>query len=420
MKENKLKVSFFTQAKRADKKGMVPLIGRIELGRKYSAFSAKKKVPLSLWDSRKQRLLGKSAIANSINQYLNECTALIHARYRELCESGESFTATDVRNAYQGQLCQNAMLLECYAEYLTQIHERVGIDRAMKTLELRTYQQTLLREYVRRKYKLSDIPLMELDISFIEGYEYFLTIDRKLKRGSICSALAALKAVVNKAVKNGMIDMYPFIGYSYEKTKGTPRNITQDDLQKIIDLPIKWEKYRVVRDLFVFSCFSGLAISDIRNLKEENIIIEEGKLCIKSKRVKTKTPFRVVVLSPAKTIMERYRGRRAGYVFDVPPKRRGLQCDAPHTEKYRYGNPSDLSHGSPYFCFGHYPVGRCSDRNRKRYVGTYQFENDTSVCCGQFRKNKAGYAEDSTADRTRFHLKIIAYGTQYIQDIVLH
>lgn len=74
-----------------------------------------------------------------------------------------------------------------------------------------------------------------------------------------------------------MIDMYPFIGYSYEKTKGTPRNITQDDLQKIIDLPIKWEKYRVVRDLFVFSCFSGLAISDIRNLKEENIIIEEAK-----------------------------------------------------------------------------------------------------------------------------------------------
>lgn len=320
MEETKLKVSFFVQARRADKKGMVPLIGRIELGRKHSAFSAKKKVPLSLWDSRKQRLPGKSAIANSINRYLNECAALVHARYRELCESGEPFTAVDVRNAYQGQLCQNAMLFECYAEYLRQIEERVGIDRAMKTLELRTYQQTLLREYVRRKYKLSDIPLMELDISFIEGYEYFLTIDRKLKRGSICSALSALKAVVNKAVKNGMTDMYPFIGYSYEKPKGTPRNITQDDLQKIIDLPIRWEKYRVVRDLFVFSCFSGLAISDIRNLKEENIILEEGRLCIKNKRVKTKTPFRVVVLPPAKTIMERYRGIRAGYVFDVPPR----------------------------------------------------------------------------------------------------
>ena len=85
--------------------------------------------------------------------------------------------------------------------------------------------------------------------------------------------------------------MYPFIGYSYEKTKGTPRNITQDDLQKIIDLPIKWEKYRVVRDLFVFSCFSGLAISDIRNLKEENIIIEEGKLCIKKQACQDEDSF---------------------------------------------------------------------------------------------------------------------------------
>ena len=358
MKENKLKVSFFVQAGRADKKGMVPLIGRIELGRRHSAFSAKKKIPLSLWDSRKQRLLGKSAIANSINRYLNECTALVHARYRELCERGETFSAADVRNAYQGQLCQNAMLLECYAEYLRQIEERVGIDRAMKTLELRTYQQTLLREYVRRKYKLSDIPLMELDISFIEGYEYFLTIDRKLKRGSICSALSALKAVVNKAVKNGMTDMYPFISYSYEKLKGTPRNITQDDLQKIIDLPIRWEKYRVVRDLFVFSCFSGLAISDIRNLKEENIILEEGRLCIKNKRVKTKTPFRVVVLPPAKTIMERYRGIRAGYVFDVPTRdvvynamhyiQRSIGMEAPltfHMARHTFASQMTLSEG---------------------------------------------------------------------------
>ena len=120
------------------------------------------------------------------------------------------------------------------------------------------------------------------------------------------------------AVKKGILDLDPFLGYSYEKAKGTPRNITQEELQKIISLHIEWDNYRIVRDLFVFSCFTGLAISDVRNLKEENIVCEEGKLCIKSKRVKTKTPYRVQILPPAKAIMERYRGRRAGYVFDVP------------------------------------------------------------------------------------------------------
>ena len=93
MKENKLKVSFFVQAKRTDKKGLVPVIGRISVGRTHSGFSTKCKTPLTLWDSRKQRLVGKSAMAVSVNQKLGECTALIHARFHEFSEREEAFTA---------------------------------------------------------------------------------------------------------------------------------------------------------------------------------------------------------------------------------------------------------------------------------------------------------------------------------------
>lgn len=318
MKENKLKVSFFIQARRTDKKGLVPVIGRISVGRTHSGFSTKCKTPLALWDSRKQRLTGKSAMAVSVNQKLGECTALIHARFHELSEREESFTATDVRDAYQGQIHRQALLLQSFEEYLRQTEERIGIDRALKTFKLRTYQLSLLREYLQKKYKVSDIPLSQLDKAFIEGFEYYLSIDRKLKRSSVSSALSTLKSIVRMAVKKGVLDFYPFLGYSYERPKGEPRSISQDQLQRIIDLEIEWENYRIVRDLFVFSCFSGLAISDVRNLREENIILEEGELCIKGKRMKTKTPYRVQVLPPAWAIMERYRGKRAGFVFEVP------------------------------------------------------------------------------------------------------
>ena len=108
---------------------------------------------------------------------------------------------------------------------------------------------------------------------------------------SISSTLSTLQTIVRMAVKKGVLDFYPFLGYSYERPKGEPRSITQDELQKIIDLEIEWANYRVVRDLFVFSCFTGLAISDVRNLREENIVLEEGELCIKSRRMKTKTPY---------------------------------------------------------------------------------------------------------------------------------
>lgn len=360
MNENKLKVSFFVQAKRTDKNGLVPIIGRISLGRTHSGFSTKCKTPLALWDSRKQRLVGKSAIAVSINQKLSECTALIHSRFHELSERETVFTATDVRDAYQGQIYRQTMLLESFEEYLRQTKERIGIDRALKTFKLRTYQLSLLREYVQKKHRVSDIPISQLDKAFIEGFEYYLTIDRKLKRSSISCTLSSLKTIVRMAVKRGVLDFYPFLGYSYERPKGEPRSITQEELQKIIDLEIEWENYRVVRDLFVFSCFTGLSISDVRNLKEENLVTEGGKLCIKGRRMKTKTPYRVQVLSPALAIMERYRGKRAGFIFDVPTSdiihngmhhiQRNIGMESPltfHMARHTFASLITLSAGVP-------------------------------------------------------------------------
>lgn len=360
MQTEQLKVSFFVQAKRADQHGNAPIFGRIAISRSSADFSAKLKAPLALWDSRKQRLLGKSHIAVSLNQKLNECIALIHTRYRELCERGEVVSASLLRDAYQGQLQEEGFLLKNFEAYLEQIQSRIGVDRALKTFKLRSYQLSVLREYVQKRYKLKDIALSQLDKAFIEGFEYYLTIDRGLKPSTIASTLSTLQSIVLQAVRRGYLDLNPFMGYSYDRPKGDPRSITRAELQALIVLEIAWENYRIVRDLFVFSCFTGLAISDVRNLREEQIVTEEGQLWIKGRRQKTKTPYRVQVLPPALTMIERYRGRRAGFVFDVPSVdvvlngmhylRKQLQMDRPltfHMARHTFASLITLSSGVP-------------------------------------------------------------------------
>ena len=360
MQTNQLKVSFFVQAKRADKQGDAPIFGRIIIRRSTADFSTKFKTPLTLWDSRRQRLLGKSHVAVQLNQRLNDCTALIHTRYRELCEREEAVTAPAVRDAYQGQAKEEAFLLAAFEAYLRKIQERIGIDRALKTFKLRTYQLSLLREYVKQQYKVKDINLSMLDKVFIEGFEYYLTIERGLKRSSIASTLSALQSIVLQAVRRGHLDLNPFMGYSYDRPRGKPRSITEAELQALIALEIDWANYRLVRDLFVFSCFTGLAISDIRNLRVEQIVREEGELWIKGRRQKTKTPYRVQVLPPALSIMERYRGRRAGFVFDAPTEdvvlngmhylRKQIQMDRPltfHMARHTFASLITLSSGVP-------------------------------------------------------------------------
>ncbi|WP_314863068.1 site-specific integrase [Porphyromonas endodontalis] len=360
MQTEQLKVSFFAQAKRADQHGNAPICGRIVIGRTTADFSVKLKAPLTLWDSRKQRLLGKSHAAVRLNQRLNDCSALMHTRYRELCERGETVSATQLRDAYQGQMQEEGFLLKNFEAYLRQIQERIGVDRALKTFKLRTYQLSLLREYVQKRYKVKDIALSQLNKAFIEGFEHYLTIDRGLKRSSIASTLSALQSIVLQAVKRGYLDLNPIMGYSYERPKGEPRNISKAELQALIALEIDWENYRIVRDLFVFSCFTGLAISDVRNLSVKQIVREEGELWIKGRRQKTKTPYRVQVLPPALAIIERYRGRRAGFVFDMPTEdviqngmhylKKQLQIDRPltfHMARHTFASLITLSSGVP-------------------------------------------------------------------------
>lgn len=360
MQTEQLKVSFFVQAKRVDQQGNAPIFGRIAIGRSSADFSAKLKAPLALWDSRKQRLLGKSHIAVSLNRKLNECIALIHTRYRELCERGEEVSASQLRDAYQGQMQEEGFLLKNFEAYLEQIQERIGVDRALKTFKLRSYQLSVLREYVQKRYKLKDITLSQLDKAFIEGFEHYLTINRGLKPSTISGTLSTLQSIVLQAVRRGHLDLNPFMGYSYDRPKGEPRSITRAELQALIALEIAWENYRIVRDLFVFSCFTGLAISDVRNLREEQVVTEEGQLWIKGRRQKTKTPYRVQVLPPALTMIERYRGRRAGFVFDVPTTdiilngmrylRKQLQMDRPltfHMARHTFASLITLSSGVP-------------------------------------------------------------------------
>ena len=70
------------------------------------------------------------------------------------------------------------------------------------------------------------------------------------------------------------------------------------------------ERLEHVRDLFVFSCFCGLAYSDVANLRQENIQKSfDGNLWIITKRQKTNTDVNVPLLDIPKMILKKYKGK---------------------------------------------------------------------------------------------------------------
>ena len=320
-KKENLRLAFFIQRTAKDKEGNCPVIGRITIGRSQTQFSTKIRVPDTLWDTRKARLTGKSHIAVKHNRKLDEISVLVHSRYRELKQTAETITAQQVKEAYQGMAVAKETLIESFKDYNERLEKRVGIDRAIGTFGRWQYHLKVLQTYLKEKHKLSDIPFALLDLNFIQNYERYLLIDREMKRSTTNSIISSLRTIVNQAVTRGTISVHPFLGYECKRPKAFPRSITADELEQIRNLTFELKSQDTVRDMFVFSCFTGISLIDVIQLREENIYPNADKtLWVQGKRQKTGTPYSLRLLPQALEIIEKHKGRKPEYVFDAPKK----------------------------------------------------------------------------------------------------
>lgn len=118
------------------------------------------------------------------------------------------------------------------------------------------------------------------------------------------------KRIILIARNNGILIGDPFANYKIRLEKVDRGYLTEDEIKIILKKKMVSERLEQVRDVFIFSCFSGLAYVDVANLKEDNIRKSfDGNLWIITKRQKTNTDVNVPLLDIPKMILEKYKGK---------------------------------------------------------------------------------------------------------------
>ena len=84
MKEKTLKLLFYLKRGTQSKDGKSPIMARLSVGRTMVQFSCKIACSPQLWDSRKSRLVGKSAEAVSVNAELDRLQLAVHRSFEHL------------------------------------------------------------------------------------------------------------------------------------------------------------------------------------------------------------------------------------------------------------------------------------------------------------------------------------------------
>ena len=306
MARSTFKVLFYVNGSK-EKDGIVPIMGRVTINGTVAQFSCKQTIPKTLWDAKGNRAKGKSAEARNINLALDNIKAQIIKHYQRISDREAYVTAEMVRNAYQGVGSEYETLIKAFDKDCANFLKRVGKDRSIGTYKVMVRARNYVAAFIKSFYKRTDMSMLELTPDFIKEFAAYLTAERGLKNATIWLNCMWLKGVVMRAHYNGLIPRNPFAQFHISPNVKEREYLTEDEIKRIMAHEFDNPTLALVRDLFIFACFTALSFVDMKELTTDEIVEVNGEKWILSKRHKTNVPFQVKLLDIPLQIIERYK-----------------------------------------------------------------------------------------------------------------
>ena len=281
---------------------------RITVNGRHCEISTKRKCNQQNWNVSAGRLNGKSEASKELNAYLDTLQQKVFEAKRRLIERDKELTAENIKNELLGKNNkQKHMLLEVYRYHNTQMAALVNQEYAPGTLDRYETSYRHTESFLKWKYKVNDIEIDKLNYEFITEYEFWLKSIRKCGHNTTMKYLSNFKKIVLRCIKNGWLQKNPFLGFNMAKREVERTALTEYELDKLSGIQFSIERLEIVKNIFLFSCYSGLAYADVQKLKRSEIGIGiDGEKWIFTERRKTDVPSRIPLLPPALKIINRF------------------------------------------------------------------------------------------------------------------
>ncbi|NAY91367.1 tyrosine-type recombinase/integrase [Muricauda sp. JGD-17] len=294
------------------KNGKAPIYARISVNGKKLSISLKRRIQIDEWDSTKQRVKNSSIHAKSTNQYLDEFySGLFHA-FQELRIEGKHITPQSVKARFMDEEVENQHFT---MRDLVSYHNSNMFPKLHgNTSRLYLTSQKYIFLFLKEKLKKEDIRLDELNYKFILDFENFLHkhkpnhYQKQIGNNAVMKHVQRLRKMVSLAYRLEWIDKDPFRQFKQRLTPTNREYLGSEELKAIENLELDCKRLKTVRDLFVFSCYTGVCYTDLMLLTEDNVVMGiDKKYWIITKRQKTHNPVKIPLLKKALDLIELYK-----------------------------------------------------------------------------------------------------------------
>ena len=303
------KISYYLRSNYKNKKGKCPIMIRISLnGEMCNIGSSGLSVEPDKWDSKSSRMKSKSKEALSLNYKLDAITTEVNQIFVRL-KLNDSLSVEQIKSVFLGKDKIKMTFLQVLEEYNNHAKKGIGVKIVKATYLRFDRVYRYFKDFLKREYGVKDLSLKELNFQILDKFIDYLRIDKKYSRNSASKFVQHLKTVSNYAVKKGLITLDPIKDYVNSWKKVDRGYLLDDEIKTIMNKEFEIERLANVRDIFIFSCFTGLAYIDVANLTHDNLVENDGKFWIMTKRQKTNVASNILLLDIPLQIIEKYKGK---------------------------------------------------------------------------------------------------------------
>lgn len=261
------------------------------------------------WDKKAGRVKGSKETARATNAWLDLLYSKAYQHRHELYALGKPFEAVHVRKLMQGEeLDPPKMLSEIWKYHTEYIAGLVGKDYTASTLQKYKSAFRILRRFIFLRDQTEDIRLDKIDYQFVRAFDYYLKVDYGVKINTAVQVVKKLRTMIRVAIEIGWTKHDPFIAYRAKTEEVFREYLTSHELGQLAEKKLPRKQLRIARDLFLFSCYTGLSYADTAKLTRADIVKgEDGGIWIQTHRVKNNNRVRVPLLSPALRLIDHYK-----------------------------------------------------------------------------------------------------------------
>ncbi|HTL82737.1 MAG TPA: site-specific integrase [Bacteroidia bacterium] len=304
--QNTFNIIFYPKRTKLTKDGKNPIYARVTINGERVEFSSQREIEPGQWNRKMARAKGQTAEALSLNTFLESFRTKIYDHYRELLDLQLPVNGITLKKQFMGIRDDQKTILDVFAHHNKQVNSRVGHEYAAATASKFKSTFNHLQAFIIHKYSRKDFPANQIDHEFIHEFDYYMKNVKKCNHNSALKYVKLFRKIVLICSANGWIEKDPFANFK-SKVKPTERDfLTKQELRTLEEYQFPMQRLGLVRDIFVFSCYTGLAYIDVAKLTPHDLVHEKDETWIHIFRTKTNGRTQVPLLPKAAEIIAKY------------------------------------------------------------------------------------------------------------------